>query len=225
MMTQFKSSPMYRNDPTKFSAWKSSNISNLRHHEYQLGEKDTCRKQFNSEISALEQKSWSHPIEIPHLSPFYRGTLDDTLGLVVEVLDVYKWHLFHFPSSLQERNMSLLEYILRAPMLPCQPSDVKILSANMLGCISLQGGTTKGRGQVFSSLTAAVHIREQRTFPFGSELMSTHSADGNCLSVPARIQLFLFFLQTSILLLFSVFHPPLASFQHLTNKCVLCLFG
>lgn len=123
------------------------------------------------------------------------------------------------------KNMSLLEYILRAHMLPCQLSAVRIISTHMLGCISLQGDRTKGRGQVFSSLTAALHIREQHTFPFGSKLMPTHSADGNCLSVLARIQLFLFFLKTSIHLLFSVFHPPLASFQHLTNKRVLCLFG
>lgn len=28
-------------------------------------------------------------MESPHLSPFYRGTLDETLRLDVEVLDIY----------------------------------------------------------------------------------------------------------------------------------------
>lgn len=82
---------------------------------------------------------------------------------------------------------------------------------------------TVGRGQV-PSLAAVLHIREQHTSLFGRKLMPTHSADGNSLSILARMKLFLFLQQTSILLLFSVFQPPPAS-SHLTDKCVLSFSG
>lgn len=121
-------------------------------------------------------------------------------------------HLFHFLSPFQERSVSLLEYILRAHELPCQLSAVKILSANLLGCISSQGGRTKGSEQVYSSLTAVLPIREQHTSPFGSEFMPTHAADWELPLSPSK---------NTIICIFptNIYSPPFFCLPPLSGLC------